>query len=330
MSPPLRSASVVRRHAGGRPVLAPGDLPYPSDAVFNAGVARVGDDLAMVFRTEHGWDGVRFRSCTLGLARSTDGVRWRVDAGVRLDHTALGIPDATRLYDPRLTVVDGTPHLTFALDTHHGTRAGVAALDADWRPDVLALSTPDNRNVVLFPERVGGRYRRLERPMPVYSRGRDRFDVWASASPDLRCWGDAALVLAVEDLPFANDKVGPGAPPVRTPRGWLAVVHAVDRDGTRGRHGLEERWTKRYCAAVVLLDPEEPTRVLGLSRSPLVAPETTWETDLGFRTNVVFPTGLVITDGVAQVWYGASDTFVCLATAGVDDLEALCTDARGG
>lgn len=318
------SGAVMHRVDGGRPVLAPEALPYPAEGVFNAGVARVGDDFVMVFRCENGWNGVAFEQCWLGLARSSDGRRWHVEPHVRLDHRDLGIPGATRLYDPRFTVIEGTPHLTFALDTRHGVRAGVGVLDGDWRLSVVSLSLPDNRNAVLFPERVGGRYRRLERPMPVYTRGGDRFDVWATASYDLRSWGDAALVVAVEDLPFANDKIGPGTPPVRTEHGWLTFLHAVDRDDSRGRNGVEERWTKRYRAAVALLDLDDPTRVIGLCREPVLAPETVWETERGFRTNVVFPTGLAIEGGTALVWYGASDTFVCLANAAADDLVALC------
>ena len=78
--------------------------------------------------------------------------------------------------------------------------------------EILSLSVPDNRNMVLFPGKVGGQYVRLERPMPIYSRGGiDRFDLWLSDSPDLAYWGNSLCVLGVEDVPFANDKIGPGA-----------------------------------------------------------------------------------------------------------------------
>ena len=100
--------------------------------------------------------------------------------------------------------------------------------------EVLSLSVPDNRNMVLFPEKVGGRYVRLERPFPVYSRGGiDRFDMWMSFSHDLKYWGDSKLLAAVEDVPFANDKIGPGAPPGKTEAGWLTLFHGVDIDRTR-------------------------------------------------------------------------------------------------
>lgn len=90
--------------------------------------------------------------------------------------------------------------------------------------EVLSLSTPDLRNMVLFPELIGGKYVRLERPFTIYIRGgRDRFDAWISESPDLKHWGNSSLLLAVEQVPFANDKIGSAAPPVRTDKGWLTI-----------------------------------------------------------------------------------------------------------
>lgn len=71
--------------------------------------------------------------------------------------------------------------------------------------EVISLSAPDNRNMVLFPEKIGGYYTRLERPFPVYGRGGiDRFDIWISQSPDLKFWGNSDLLLGVENVPFAN------------------------------------------------------------------------------------------------------------------------------
>ena len=88
--------------------------------------------------------------------------------------------------------------------------------------EIISATVPDNRNMVLFPEKIGGYYYRLERPFPVYSRGvRDRFDMWISKSPDLKFWGESKMVMAVEHVPFANDKIGPAAPPIKTEKGWL-------------------------------------------------------------------------------------------------------------
>jgi len=197
--------------------------------------------------------------------------------------------------------------------------------------DILSLSVPDNRNVVLFPEQIGGRYVRLERPFPVYSRGgRERFDVWLSDSPDLRYWGKSELLLAVEQVPYANTKLGPAAPPIKTPRGWLTTFHAVDTDPSRGKNGWEASWKKRYTTGVMLLDLEDPRKVLGVCREPLIAPEAPYEVAGGFRNNTVFPCGAILEEsGELKLYYGAADTVICLATADVDQLVELCLDPTG-
>jgi len=238
--------------------------------------------------------------------------------------------EVRRGYDPRLTVIDGRCAMCFAVDTRHGVRGGIAVTEDFAHFEILSLSAPDNRNMVLFPERVGGKYLRLERPFPVYGRGGiDRFDIWFADSPDLRYWGNFQLVLGVEDVPYANDKIGPAAPPVRTAKGWLTLFHAVDLDKTRGKNGWEDAWQKRYTAGIMLLDLENPSRVIGMSKLPLIAPEAPYETSGGFRDNVIFPGGMILEDsGEVKIYYGAADTVECLASADVGELIKLCTERR--
>jgi beta-1,4-mannooligosaccharide/beta-1,4-mannosyl-N-acetylglucosamine phosphorylase len=126
-------------------------------------------------------------------------------------------------------------------------------------------------------------------------------------------------------VPFANDKIGPGAPPVKTPRGWLTTFHSVDLDPSRGKNGWESFWRKRYCAGIMLLDLENPSKVIGLSQKPLLAPEAAYETSGGFRNDVIFPGGMILEpSGEVKIYYGSADTVECLATAHVDDLLNLC------
>jgi beta-1,4-mannooligosaccharide/beta-1,4-mannosyl-N-acetylglucosamine phosphorylase len=133
----------------------------------------------------------------------------------------------------------------------------------------------------------------------------------------------------VEDVPFANDKIGPAAPPIKTDKGWLTTFHAVDLDPERGKNGWEKSWKKRYCAGIMLLDLEDPTKVIGMSKAPLIAPETDYETEKGFRQQVIFPGGMILEpNGEVKIYYGASDTVECLATTTVDELLALCTEKR--
>jgi beta-1,4-mannooligosaccharide/beta-1,4-mannosyl-N-acetylglucosamine phosphorylase len=326
----LQSSPVIHRHPAN-PLLTPKDVPYGPAMVFNAGVAKYQGQYVMVFRNDYGNAEKEtiepFSTTNLGLAVSKDGVNWDVKP------TPLWTwndEEVIRIYDPRLTVIEGKCYMCFAVDTKHGLRGGIAVTEDFESFEVLSLSAPDNRNMVLFPEKVGGKYVRLERPFPVYSRaGIDRFDMWMSDSPDLRYWGNTNLVLGVEDVPFANDKVGPGAPPVRTDKGWLTTFHAVDLDKSRGKNGWEAAWKKRYTAGIMLLDLENPAKIIGMSKSPLLAPEAPYEVDGGFRNHVIFPGGMILEDtGEVKIYYGAADTVECLALAHVDDLLRLCLEGK--
>lgn len=324
------------------PVLTADAVPYPATLVFNAGVTRFGGRYVCVFRNDHGRDGdPLFDGTNLGLAYSEDGLDWSVEP-----EPLLGVPEARamlaphypaegfeeeviRFYDPRLVVLEGRLLLCFAIDTRHGLRSGIAAATKDdlsaW--EVLHLTAPDSRNLVLFPEKVGGRYLRLERPMNEYGDAKlnpGKYALWASGSPDLRHWGGTRLVLTAEQVAYANDKIGPAAPPIRTDAGWLCLFHAVSVDPGKGKNGWEPRWQKRYDCGVMLLDLEDPTRVVARAQQPLLVAETPEERE-GFRNDVVFPTGLVeLPDGRARVYYGAADTVLCAAEARIEDLVAFC------
>lgn len=216
----LASSSVIKRYQNN-PILDASRVPYPTALVFNAGVTKFNGKYVMVFRNDYGsleQQTIEAHHTTdLGFAFSDDGIHWEVQPKPCFK---LHDQEIIRAYDPRLTVIDGRCYMCFAVDTQHGIRGGVAVTDDFEEFEILSLSTPDLRNMVLFPEKIGGKFMRLERPFTVYSRGGiDRFDMWISESPDLRYWGNSDLLLAVEDVPFANDKIGPAAPPSRQSRG---------------------------------------------------------------------------------------------------------------
>ena len=323
----LKSSPVVTRHPGN-PVLSAKDVPFPATLVYNAGVCKFNDKYVMVFRNDVYPPDQQRAGClteiNLGLATSDDGIQWQVKEKPCFKWVD---EEVLRAYDPRLTVIDGRVYMCFALDTRHGLRGGIAVTDDFEEFEVLSLSAPDNRNMALFPQDIHGMYVRLERPFPIYSRRRnqDRFDIWMSDSPDMIYWGNSRLVLGVEDVPFANDKIGPAAPPVLTDYGWLTLFHAVDRDDSRGKNGWEEKWQKRYTAGIMLLDRDDPGKVIGISREPLLVPEAPYEISGGIRNHVIFPGGMILEDsGEVKIYYGAADTVECLATADVGDLLRLC------
>ena len=319
----FKSAKCITRHPLN-PILSEKDVPYDADLIFNAGVQKIDGTYYMLFRNDYcaPRGSHNLAGTSIGLARSADGIKWEVDPDVRIE---ISDGEIKRIYDPRIQVIDGEIYVCFAVGTWHGIRGGIAKTDLSFKHlDILSMSAPDNRNMVLFPEKINGKFMRLERPFPVYSRGYDIFDIWSSDSADLVYWGNTQLVLGTEHVPFANAKIGPAAPPIRTDKGWLATFHAVSAVEPK-KNGWEDKWGKVYYAGIMLLDLKDPTKVIGLYDKPLLVPEADYETKNGFRTDVIFPGGMILEDnGEVKIYYGAADTVECLATANVDDLIDLC------
>jgi beta-1,2-mannobiose phosphorylase / 1,2-beta-oligomannan phosphorylase len=230
--------------------------------------------------------------------------------------------------DPRITPLEGAYYLAY---TAYGAVGGVVAprialarsVDlAGWerlglarfaplavevhgaRTEVDLDATP-NKDAILFPERIGGRYAMLHRPMFAPATGLPQ-SIWLSWSDDLREWDSHQLVLAPA-LPWENLKVGGGTPPLRTPHGWLTFYH-----GVQGQADSDP--ARRYYAGALLLDLDDPARVLYQSPEPVLAPQTAEETE-GVVSNVVFPCGVVQQpDGRLDVYYGMADRAIGLAT----------------
>lgn len=330
--PELKSAPCIKKL--DKPILTSADLPYESMLVFNAGVTKFNGKYIMVFRNDYGTTPERYikerhmPGTSIGVAVSDNGIDgWQVrDFHLMDNHRTLEETEREfrRFYDPRVTVVDGKPYVCMALDTKHGVRGAVAELDDNFeKVNILSISAPESRNMVLFPEKIGGKFVRLERPMW----GGYHTEIWCSKSPDLRYWGETELVIDDRTMPFTNDKIGPGAPPIKTDKGWLTTFHAVDVDESRTKNGWEDKWVRRYTGGIMLLDLENPSKIVAMSKKPLIAPDMPYETDEGFRHNVIFPGGMILEDdGEVKIYYGASDTYECVATAHVDDLVQLCLE----
>ncbi len=316
-------SDVVQRHPKN-PILVPEQCPQPCERAYNAGIVYWKGRYVMAFRRE--WRvGDTFESF-MYLAFSEDGVGFEVQPDpmrvIQYDKENL------RAYDPRLTVIDDRVYMCFAIDTMHGIRGGVAVTDDLENWEVLSVALPDSRNMVLFPERVNGKIVRLDRPFPMYGRyGREpveAFDCWYSDSEDGRYWGNHHLVLGWDHVSWVNNKIGPAAPPIKTERGWLCTFHGVVKDDNRHLSTWDPTpWTKAYKGGLMLLDSNEPWKVIGICPTPLLEAETKYEIE-GYRGEVIFPGGMLLDDdGTVRIYYGAADTVECLATAGLDDLLEL-------
>ncbi len=243
----------------------------------------------------------------LRVARSRDGVHFTVDPDV-----SLGPQVALEEYgveDPRITFIDGQFHVTYVSVSRWGITTSLA-ITTDFRTydrkGVIFL--PDHKDVVLFPEKVGGRYVALTRPMPQ-SFGRI-FGVWIAFSDDLLSWGDHAPLALPRWGNWDELRTGASAVPFRTERGWLELYHGVDRDTT-------------YAMGALLLDLEDPRKVIARSPKPILKPTEVYET-IGLFNQTVFSCGHVPLDDRGErirLYYGAADS--CVAAADFDVREIV-------
>jgi predicted GH43/DUF377 family glycosyl hydrolase len=164
---------------------------------------------------------------------------------------------------------------------------------------------PDNKDVVLFPSRIDDQFYALHRP---HSSLFLRNDIWLADSPDLLRWGGHRYLMGTRAGRWDEIRIGAGAVPFRTDKGWLELYHGADR-------------SNRYCLGAVLLDGEQPWKILARSERPLFEPEADYE-KAGFFGHVVFSCGLLFEEGLLKLYYGAADTSICYAKIPLADVYA--------
>jgi predicted GH43/DUF377 family glycosyl hydrolase len=300
--------SIVRRFEGN-PILTKAQVPYPVETVHNAGMAKADGEYIMVFRSH-----LRSGRSILGLARSKDGFHFEVDPRPFMVPSAEGVfkeYEEFGIEDPRICAIGGEYLITYSAYSRHGVRIGLAKT-VDFRSvDRIALITQaDYRNVVIFPQKFGGRFVRLDRPHSEIS----PWSIWISYSPDLIHWGDSGVVMKPAPYHWDQMKIGPGATPFRTDKGWLHIYHGVFQtmDGAIYRLGS------------ALHDLEDPSKILGVADEWILQPEDPWEVT-GYVHNVVFTCGAIPEDdGTVKIYWGGADTVMCAGTARIEDLVDLC------
>lgn len=204
------------------------------------------------------------------------------------------------LEDPRITTIDGIHWITYVAVSRHGAATALASTSdfIDFERHGL-IFPPENKDVVLFPRKIGGLYAALHRPTAKTDFCRP--EIWIARSPDLLHWGRHEPLLRGLGG-WEQDRIGAGAPPIELDEGWLTIYHGCRSSGRRGEVGA-------YCGGAVLLDRDDPSRVLFRSRAPMMRPIADFECS-GFVPNVVFPTALIDNGAMLSVYYGAADTAV--------------------
>jgi beta-1,4-mannooligosaccharide/beta-1,4-mannosyl-N-acetylglucosamine phosphorylase len=310
------------------PILTRSDVPdiahhlIDASSVFNPGAIKFGDQYLMMVRTQS-----RSRETFMVMAESDDGIHFTVE-NKTVDFKGIEkIPEKVyHIYDARITFLEGTYYIMFAMDMDAGCQLGLGQTDDFKEFRFLGItSNEDIRNGVLFPERIGGKYMRLDRPNKArHSSGpTSGSTIWLSSSDNLIDWEPVAPVINGR-FHYWDEFIGSGPPPVKTRQGWLHIYHGV---------ATHFGSSNIYQAGVMLLDLKDPSKVISRGFYNILEPREPWEL-MGQVPNVVFPSGIIVhqtdSEGFALpesevfVYYGAADTCIGLATSTIKDLINLC------
>ncbi len=253
---------------------------------------------------------LRYRGMTLltsmshlRIARSSDGVNFQFDPQPAIfpstPYEAFGCEDA------RITFIDGKYYITYTAVSDRGVTVGMASTE-DFKTyrKCGVIFPPYQKDVCIFPQKVGGMYVCRHRP---YKSEFNPASIWTAYSPDLYCWGRHEMTLAPALGTWEAGRIGAGAPPIKTPEGWLEIYHAADANG-------------KYHLGAMLSDLTRPERVITRSTQPIFEPETDYELN-GIYANCVFCNGLVPDDdGKLTVYYGAADRICAAAVTTIDEM----------
>lgn len=298
------------------PIISPqAGNDWESGQTFNPAVVLLDDKFRFLYRAI-GDDGVS----RLGFAISTDGLSInsrlsypvfvhqinKINSSYKYDNLSGGSIGGAE--DPRLVVVDNedTIYMTYtAFDDR--PRVGLTSIKIDdfingrwnWKPPIY-ISPPNqiHKNWVIFPNKIHGQYAILHAITP---------NVCIEYFDNLDFDGDKKIDKSFDPQqvpPQSNcwDKRlrGAGSPPIKTDYGWLMFYHSMN-----------------YKVGVMLLDLDDPTKILYRAKAPVLESIAPYENN-GFKPGIIYVSGAVIKDGTLYIYYGGADSYVCVATANLD------------
>ena len=304
------SRELFIRHPNN-PILSVKDWPYDANSVFNAAAAEVEGQMLLLVRVED------FRGIShFAVARSADGVsNWQIDREPTLRPDPARHPEELwGIEDPRITWLEGLEQWAIAYTAYSkGGPLVSLATTKDFRAfeRLGPVMPPEDKDAALFPKRFDDRWAMLHRP--VARSPHFPANIWISFSPDLKHWGDhQEIIYAREGSWWDANKIGLSAPPIETSEGWLVLYHGV-RTTASG---------SIYRLGLVLLDLEDPRRTIRRTDEWIFGPKATYERE-GDVDDVVFPCGWTVKDDTVNMYYGAADSCIALATAKLSELIKL-------
>lgn len=198
--------------------------------------------------------------------------------------------------DPRVTKIGDTYYINYTSVTENGPATSLISTKdfKDYERHGIIFA-PENKDVTIFPEKINGKYLAFNRPVPS---GLGNPEMWLAESPDLVHWGKQSHFCGISQADsWDNGRIGGGAVPFKTEKGWVKIYHAADKDD-------------RYCLGAFLLDLNDPSKVIAKTNQPILQPEEIYETQ-GFFGNVVFTCGCLLEQDNVILYYGAADDKIC-------------------
>jgi predicted GH43/DUF377 family glycosyl hydrolase len=288
------------------PILSVEDWPYAANSVFNAAAAEVKEKILLLARVED------FRGIShLTAARSKNGIdNWQIDKEPTLRPEPKKYPEEIwGIEDPRITRLEELKRwaISYTAYSKGGPMVSLATTEDFKRfKRIGPVMPPEDKDAALFPVKFKGLWAMLHRPVPPLFGAH----IWISFSPNLKHWGEhREIIQAREGGWWDANKIGLCAPPMETKEGWLILYHGVrvTASGSIYRLGL------------VLLDLEDPTRVIRRSNEWVFGPKVHYERE-GDVDDVVFPCGWIKKGNKLFMYYGAADSRICLATADFNEV----------
>ncbi len=304
--PAKRGPDIIHRWEGN-PVITIESLPFRCADITNAGAVKLGDEYVLLVTIES-LEG----TFSIYPARSKDGYRrFEVAAEPLLapsENGEFAVYEERGVLDARIVSLEGSYYICYNALSHHGYRLALARTD-DFRSveRVGLTSLPDTKTGTLFSRKINGQYARLERPA-------ERGSIWLSYSDDLQYWGGSEVVMTPRGGFWDCDRIGVAAPPMETDDGWVVIYYGVK--------GTSAGPLFRLGAA--MLDPDNPARVLHRTNVPILAPREDYER-IGDLPNLVFSCGALLEDGgKVRLYYGASNSCICIGTLTLSELMKDC------
>ncbi len=313
---------IMHRHPLN-PIFSKENFPVPVKAVYNCGQTTYNGKTVLLIAALYDRPGDPGEKTGIHVAMSDDGINfeinpeplckrsWFMDFPGNFDRWVI---------DPRVTKIDDTYYICRPAQSWQTGPAAVLESTKDFKSvqKVACISLPSNRVPCLFPEKINGMYVRIDRPynlIRLENKGGHSLDdtfqggMWLSYSHDLEFWGHHKPLL-YPDLKFANYKVGP-TPPIKTKDGWLTIIHGVYKEN--------REWC--YTLSAMLLDLNDPSKVIGVLDKPILVPQEEYELH-GMVENVVFACGAIADEekDEIRIYYGAADTCIGLATGSLSEL----------